>query len=95
MASPTATVDSCRYSLLIDFRFGETVYRELSKKLEAPVIFDFKGATSLGSSFGDEVIPPFARAQGGSVEVRNVNKAIHRVLENVAEDAEIELRFGG
>lgn len=80
-------------TILTGREFGENVYRELSNKISSVVELDFDGVISLGSSFGDEVVPPIAKKQGGIIKIKNTNNAVKRALENVASDAKITIKF--
>lgn len=72
--------------------FGADVVKELLKGLHFPVCIDFIGVESIGSSFGDEVIPTLAQQQGNRIEVKNVNETVRAILMDIAMDAGIELK---
>ena len=74
--------------------FGRKVMSELQESLEYPVSLDFDGILSLGSSFGDEVIPAIARKQGGEITVLNPNRAVLACLIGIAEDHNIKILKG-
>lgn len=71
--------------------FGQKAMRELEPQISYPVMLDFSGTISLGSSFGDEIIPVIARKQGGKISVINPNKAIWDCLLRIAAENKIEL----
>lgn len=73
--------------------FGAEVWKQISKELKAPSDLDFEGVETIGSSFGDEVIPPLAKAQGNKVTLHNVNDDMRAVIEDVASDAGIQVTF--
>ena len=80
-------------SVLTGREFGKTVFTELRPKLVPPVILDFSEVASLGSSFGDEVVPAIARLQGDAVQIVNANHVVKEILKDVAEDGGIELQI--
>jgi hypothetical protein len=80
-------------AVLTGREFGESVMRSLTKELTPPVVLDFDGVESLGSSFGDEVVPPIANKQGNSVKILNANRDVKATLLDIALDAQIELDF--
>lgn len=71
--------------------FGQKAMKELEPNLRYPVTLDFSGTVSLGSSFGDEVIPVIARNQGGKITVLNPSKAIWDCLTRIAAESKIEI----
>jgi len=73
--------------------YGALVMKEINQKMEKNMILDFEGVASLGSSFGDEVITPIARFNGGYVEVCNVSPAVKTALDDVANDGEINITY--
>lgn len=74
--------------------FGMEVWNQISETLTVPAVLDFAGVETMGSSFGDEVIPPVANAQGRKVTAVNVNDDIKETVEEVAKDASIVVVFG-
>ena len=74
--------------------FGRKVMRELEEVLEYPAALDFSDTVSLGSSFGDEVVPVIAKKQGGEILVLNPNKAVWACLTKIAADHNITVRKG-
>ena len=77
--------------ILTGREFGQRVMKELEAKLVSPVSLDFEGTISLGSSFGDEIVPVIAKIQGGKIEVRNPNPAVWTCLTQLAQDHKIEV----
>ena len=74
--------------------FGQKTFKELEAGLAHPVTLDFEGTVSLGSSFGDEVVPPIARRQNGKVTILNANKAVWDCLTRIAAESKIEVVKG-
>lgn len=70
--------------------FGKQVMDELHT-LDYPVELDFRAVISLGSSFGDEVIPTIAKKQNGQLIVIGPNKAVWACLLQIAEENEIHI----
>lgn len=81
-------------SVLTGREFGVQVWKQLSKDLSLPAQLDFEGVEAMGSSFGDEVIPPLAKAQGDKLVLLNVNDEVRSTAEDVAQDAGIKISFG-
>ena len=76
-------------SILTGRDFAKRLMTELVRTLKYPVLLDFSDVISLGSSFGDEIVPVIAKQQGGKVVVINANKAIWECLNQIAEDHHI------
>jgi hypothetical protein len=73
--------------------FGKTVYQNLSQKLDHPVGLNFEGVESMGSSFGDEIILPIARAQGNKIFVKDANPVVSSCIRDIAEDGKIDVQI--
>lgn len=81
-----------KYGAILTGRdFGKQAMAELQSSLEHPVELDFSRVTSLGSSFGDEVIPTIAQKQNGQLTVIGPNKAVWDCLLQIAEEYEIKI----
>jgi hypothetical protein len=80
-------------SVLTGREFGAEVWKQISKELKVPSDLDFDGVETIGSSFGDEVIPPLAKTQGNKVTLHNVNDDMKAIIEDVASDAGIQVTF--
>lgn len=80
-------------AVLTGREFGAEVWGQISIDLKTPSELDFSGVETIGSSFGDEVIPPLAKAQGNKVGVRNVNEDMKTTIEDIANDAGIKVIF--
>lgn len=75
--------------------FGKSSYEELKKEPhELPVVLDFSGVASLGSSFADEVVPPLAEKQGNQITVLNANDVVRSCLRDVRDDTGIKITCG-
>jgi hypothetical protein len=75
--------------------FGKTSYQELLKEpRELPVVLDFAGVASLGSSFADEIVPYFAEEQSRRITVLNVNDVVRSCLRDVRDETGIEIILG-
>ena len=75
--------------------YGVQIYSELKKEYEsvAEVEFDFSGVASLGSSFGEEVIVPFAKKQGNKISIRSANAPVRSCLQLIAKDFSLIVDF--
>ena len=78
---------------LTDREYGKRIAVSILKKDSFPLLLDFKGVISLGSSCGDEIVNAIALKQGNTIEVTNTNQAIRHCLEMVAQDAKITICF--
>jgi STAS-like domain of unknown function (DUF4325) len=78
-------------SVLTGRDFGRTVFQSLSQNLDHPVGLNFAGVESMGSSFGDEIIIPIARAQGNKIYVKYANSVVWSCLRDIAEDGKIDV----
>ncbi len=78
---------------LTDRPDGKKALRQISQNGNIPTILDFAGVMSLGSSFGDEVLPPIAQHNGNKVSVKNANPAIKSCIEKIVEDTGIEVKY--
>jgi hypothetical protein len=88
------TIKLKQYGAVLTGReFGAEVWSQISKGLSEIHSLDFSGVESMGSSFGDEVIPKLAKHQGNSVVAINVNEDLRGVIEDVASDAGIQVEF--
>jgi len=82
-----------KYGVVLTGReFGADVMRGLlAEHIDYPVCLDFEGVESMGSSFGDEVVPPLAAKQNNKIAIKNANETVRSILKDVASDAGIEL----
>jgi hypothetical protein len=71
--------------------FGKSTLKVLTEKFRAPVELDFEGVFSMGSSFGDEVIPTLANAPGGHIKVLNANNVVRTCIETIVEETKIKV----
>ena len=65
----------------------------LSEQVSPPICLDFEGVESLGSSFGDEVIPILAAKQQNAIEIKNANATVKATLRDIASDAGIQINW--
>lgn len=82
-------------AVLTGREFGSDVMESLLKDLKFPVAIDFEGVESLGSSFGDEIIPVIASKQGNKVKILNANHEVVATLKDIEFDAKIKLEIEG
>ncbi len=78
---------------LTDREFGKSVATTITGEANFPIVLDFKGVITLGSSCGDEILTAIATKQGNQVQIMNANQAIKSCLAKVAEDSKIEISF--
>jgi hypothetical protein len=80
-------------AVLTGREFGSDVMANLLENLKLPVMLDFAGVESLGSSFGDEVVPVIASKQGNTIKVLNANNEVKATLDDIAFDSNIKLEI--
>jgi len=80
-------------STLIGRADGKKGFKEILKKYEFPVAFDFSEVVSLGSSFGDEVILKVASKQDNKITVLNTNGVIKNSIRRIVEETSIDITF--
>lgn len=75
--------------------YGVQIYSELQKKYSnaTEVEFDLSGVASLGSSFGEEVIVPFAKKQGNKVTIHSANAPVRNCIQLIAKDFNLVVDF--
>lgn len=78
-------------AILTGREFGKTVCRAIIEKHQPPLTLDFAGVFSMGSSFGDEVLPPIAKMQGDELKILNASKTLRSCIDAIME--ETNLRF--
>jgi anti-anti-sigma regulatory factor len=78
---------------LTDREYGKKVAETILQEATFPVVLDFKGVITLGSSCGDEILNAIAPKQNFRVQAANANEAIKSCLEKVAEDSKFEISF--
>ena len=78
---------------LTDRADGKKAFGEISMHNEFPIALDFFGVISLGSSFGDEIIPKIAARQGDEIELFNTNVVIQNSIKRTVEDLPVRIIF--
>ncbi len=80
-------------STLTDRADGKKAFLEITEKYTLPVVLDFEGVVSLGSSFGDEIILRIAPLQKKAVTVNNTNNVMKNSVRRIVEDTGINIIF--
>ncbi len=89
-----ATIKLKEYGAILTGReFGKTVFKTLVEKYKPPFELDFEGVFSMGSSFGDEVLPPIARLQENELRVLNTSKTVKTCIVAIREGTGIRFTF--
>jgi len=90
-----AKVELKRFGTVLTGRpFGAQTYAELKKEFgQEKVEFDFSGVSSMGSSFGEEVMVPFAREQGDVIKVWAANKPVKNCIDLIVSDFNIRVEY--
>jgi len=76
-------------SVLSGREYGKDTMTRLSA--DYPVVVDFEGVVTLGSSFADEVLKPIAQKQGNRLTIRKASAPILACINDLAIDAGIEI----
>ena len=79
--------------MLTDRIDGKKAYNEISMVSELPNVLDFSNVVSLGSSFGDEVLPKLAEKNNNEIGVKNANQAIVSCIKKIVEDSGIKVEY--
>ena len=79
--------------ILTDREDGKKAFRKISQNYQKPILLDFSGVMSLGSSFGDEVVLKLAASQNNLIEASDTNPAIVNCLRRIEEDSDIKIKF--
>ena len=80
-------------STLTDRTDGKKAFRTIVEKNELPVQLDFFGVVSLGSSFGDEVIPKLAEMQNHKITILNTNSVIRNSVRGTVDGKPVSVQF--
>ena len=59
-----------------------------------PYTLNFKDVISMGSSFGDELIPSLAKTQSNPIRITNANSIVVSCIKKVEVDALITVEMG-
>jgi len=78
---------------LTDREDGKKTFSMITEKYALPVALDFSEVVSLGSSFGDEVVPKIALMQGGEIELLNANRVIRNSIKRTVEELPVRVVF--
>lgn len=76
---------------LTDRLDGKKAYQEITANGHFPSLLDFSGVMSLGSSFGDEVLPKLAQHHSNKISVKNTSPAVMSCIKKIIEDSGIEV----
>jgi len=78
---------------LTDRADGKKAYQNIISNGEFPNLLDFSGDMSMGSSFGDEILPKLAEKNSNKIFIKNANMPIKSCVKKVKEDAQIEVEY--
>ena len=75
--------------------YGVETYSKLLNEFgnNVEVEFDFSGVASLGSSFGEEVIVPFAKKQGNKITIHAASTPVRNCIQLIAKDFNLNVDF--
>jgi hypothetical protein len=80
-------------AILTGREFGQTTFKSLLEKYRPPLALDFEGVLSMGSSFGDEVLPAIARLQGNKLQIINASKTVKACIADIKTETNIDFLF--
>jgi hypothetical protein len=80
-------------STLTDRADGKKALAAIMGQTTPPIALDFAGVISLGSSFGDEIIPKLAANQDNAMVILNANGVIQNSIRRITEDTPIHITF--
>lgn len=78
---------------LTDRADGKKSFQDIIRDGVYPNLLDFSGVISMGSSFGDEILPRLAEKHNNKIFVKNANMAIKSCVKKVVEDTSIEVEY--
>lgn len=81
-------------SVLTGREFGKNITAVVIKESSPPFTLDFSGVISMGSSFGDELLPALAKLQTEPLKVLNANQVVMSCINKIKEDSKIEVSLG-
>jgi len=79
--------------ILTDRADGKKAFDEILLKENIPNILDFTDVISLGSSFGDEVLPQLAKQNNNKIIIKNATQAVVSCIKKIIEDTGIEVEY--
>jgi len=79
--------------ILTDRADGKKAYLDITRNETFPNLLDFTGVMSMGSSFGDEILPRLAEKHSNKILIKSANMAIRSCVKKVIEDTQIEVEF--
>ena len=78
---------------LTDREDGKKAFISIINQNKPTIALDFSGVISLGSSFGDEIIPGIASLQKDRIEILNANIVIQNSIKRTLEEMPIKVTF--
>jgi hypothetical protein len=91
-----AVVTLREYGLVLTGRpYGSQTFEALLKKYSgnSRVEFDMSGIAAMGSSFGEEVLVPFARKQGNRLVIHFASEPVKNCIDLIAKDFDLDVEF--
>jgi len=78
-------------SVLTGREFGKENLKKLD--LNSPVMLDFSGVNTLGSSYADEILIPIARKQKNLISIKNANSVVWGCIQDAARDGDFKVEM--
>ena len=86
------TINLKEYGKILTGReFGKDVTKSLLENTSPPFTLDFAEIISMGSSFGDELVPTLAAKQNNSITALHANPVVQRCLRDIQTETEITI----
>lgn len=79
--------------ILTGREYGVNVAKKIASESIPPLVFDFSGVLSVGSSFGDEIFKAVIAFGPDRIKIQNVNNVVRAALNQVQEDLGIKIEF--
>lgn len=80
-------------SVLTGREYGANVAKKILSEFSPPLVFDFAGVLSVGSSFGDEIFKATVNLGTDKIKIQNVNKVVKAALSQVQSDLGITIEI--
>ncbi len=80
-------------SVLTGREYGANVAKKIMSEFSPPLMFDFFGVLSVGSSFGDEIFKATLELGPNKIKIQNVNKVVRAALLQIQADLDIKIEI--
>ena len=73
--------------------FGKEILSQILKEYDGPYALDFSDVLSMGSSFGEELIPKLAEKQDKKIKIIKASSPIKSCLKDIENEIKVTLTF--